>query len=71
MLMAEQYVIVIKDDVDKRNYVDFLKKRKGRSDKSSNIGYEELMNTNNVMMIDDNPNGLKKNIGSNQNPYAN
>lgn len=38
-LMAEECIIVIKEDDDKREYVNFIKNRKSMSDKSSEVCY--------------------------------
>ena len=48
--MAEQCIIVIKEDSDRENYVKFMKYRRSKSDRSSNISYDELVNGN-VMQI--------------------
>lgn len=52
-LMAEEYIIVIKDDDDKRNYVNFLKNRRLFTEKSSQMDYDELIGNGNIMSIQD------------------
>lgn len=54
---------MIKDEDDKRNYANFMKHRKGHSDKSSEMNYDELMNNGNIMNIQDD-NRAKRNNSS-------
>ena len=62
--MAEECIIVIKDDDDKKNYANFVKYRRENSEKSSDMDLDDLKNGN-IMVIKEKENKKRHNSAGN------